>query len=360
MRRLLESLSRWDERSSATASAWFVVATGIAACMASVVLLWKFAVADTSQVIDLFKVVTWPVVVCVSLLAFREPLGQFLANFSQRVKKLSVFKVELELTEVTAKEAKSPVLKEIKSSKAMYVLDSSAQIFAQLQDERPADYVVIDLGNGSEWLSSRLFIVAGLFEQTRGVRCMVFIEGTGENAGRFIGTASLQAVRWSLSHKYPWYEIAIAKALTQAFPDQPAQFNAGRQMLRTDQAGFQPTAANNIARNFITSLQQTQEQTAEGWLKIHDVSPVWERAEWITAPSLRELLGNSLNRSCVTDVGARRKQQVVWSVLSSSGPFVAGVSAGKFEELFDRTALLEELAHHAVAEKNETDTVDVS
>jgi hypothetical protein len=314
---------------------WLVFGTLLAGLFAAAVATWKVVVADPTHLTDLFQAAAWPAVSCVALLAFRVPIGQFLAGFSQRVKKLSIFKVDIELTE--AKEAKIPAFDELKSSEAIHVCDSSAHIFAQLQGESPADYVVIDLGDGSEWLSSRLFIVASLFEQTRGVRCMVFTDGTGENAGRFIGTASLHAVRSLLSRKYPWYEVALAKAFTATFGE-PATLNSGTQLT---------SSAANIAQTFIRALQAKPAQAADGWLLIDNAPEVWERAEWLTQPKLRELLGKNLNDSLVKDVRSLQRQQQARSVLACSGQFVGGLSSGKFYELFDRFDLLEKLARYA-------------
>jgi hypothetical protein len=350
MKRLQAFLAWCDKRFPPTGVAWLEVTALLAVLIAAMIAIWKFLAADTSQLTEFFRVLAWPAVVCVGLFVFRGPIGQFLSGLSQRIKKVSAFKIELELTEVTAKEVTTPALAGIKSSQAMYVGDSGTQIFAQLTDESRADYVVIDLADGGEWLSSRLFIVAALFEHVRGVRCMVFTEGIGENAGRLVGTASLQDVRWRLAHKFPWFEVALAKALAMAVPYEPAQLLAGFQVFRTDQDSFTPPIANTIAQAFISLLQVKPAHSNEGWLEIHQAPPVWERAEWITQPKLRELLGSSLNISRVADIGERRKQDIVRRVLSCSGPFVAGVNGGKFYELFDRATLLEELAHHSALE----------
>jgi hypothetical protein len=321
----------------------------------------KYLDSEPDKLTEVLKVLVWPAVVCVGLLAFRGQIGRFLIGLSHRVQKLSIFGTEIELTEVKAKTAPTPALNEIKKSEAMNVGDSGAQIFAQLQDETPADYVVIDIGDGTEWLSSRLFIVAVLFERMRGVRCIVFTEGAGENAGRFVGTASPQAVRWCLARASPWFEVAFARALTVAAPWVPASFPTGNQLVRNERGALALPVANRVAQEFIFSLQAASKPAGAttDWLKIHEPPrEVWERAEWITRPRLVELLGTNLNTRSVPDANRRRKPAVVRDVLEKHDrPFVAGTTAAdKFEVLFNRAAMLEELARLAVAESNPDET----
>jgi hypothetical protein len=355
----LQALVAWlDKRFPQTGASCLEVATLLAALTAAVIAIWKFLAADTSQLTELLKAVAWPLVACMALVAFREPIGRFLSGLAQRVKKFSAFKVEFELTEVTAKQVTGPVLSEIRSSEPMFVGDSAGQIFAQLLEERRADYVVIDLGDGEEWLSSRLFIVAAMFGGMRGVRSMVFTAGTGANADAFVGIASLQDVRWRLARAYPWFEVALSKAVTGAVPYEPAQMAPGTPMFRTDRGGYEPYIAGSIARTFIDLLQAKTAPGSPGWEQIRDNPPVWERAEWVTQSRLRTLLGDSLSKASVLNPGERPKQEVVRSVFSQPAPFVAGITAGRFSEVFDRATMLEQVAHQVatadgLAEKDE-------
>jgi hypothetical protein len=340
----LQALVAWlDKRFPPTGVAWLEVSTLLATFAAAAVATWKFLAADTAQLTELLKAVAWPAVVCAGLIAFRDPISRFLSGLARRVRKFSAFNVEFELTDVTAKQVTGPVLADIKSGEPIFVADSAGQIFAQLLDERRADYVVIDLGDGQEWLLSRLFIVAAMFGGMRGVRCMVFTAGTAGHADALIGIASLDEVRWRLARICPWFEIALAKAVTSALQYEPAQMLPGTQMFRTDCGGYEPYIAATIVRTFLTLLQVNTAPSTAGWEKIHDNPPVWERAEWVTTSVLRTLFGDFLSKASVINPGERSKQDVARSVLSQPGSFVAGITSGRFNELFDRVTLLEQV-----------------
>jgi hypothetical protein len=61
--------------------------------------------------------------------------------------------------------------------------DSGAVLTATLTDPTPAECTVVDLGDGEEWITSRLYVVATLVARMRGLRIMVFT-GSGYTAGR--------------------------------------------------------------------------------------------------------------------------------------------------------------------------------
>lgn len=99
----------------------------------------------------------WPIAAIAIALAFRKPLGHFLSGLAGRVTKLSAFKVELELA--TAPNAASgPLLDDIRSATTLAsIADSTRMMLEQAQSTMPADYAVIDLGAGEEWLTSPVY-----------------------------------------------------------------------------------------------------------------------------------------------------------------------------------------------------------
>lgn len=339
----LKALQDWcDKRFPQTGVSWLTAGTSLALLVGAVALAGKILTADMPHLATFFSAIGWPAVTLGGLLLFRKPIEQFLAGLSQRVTKLSLFKVELQLQEVKAKEVPSPDLTTIKSSHAIAVADSGSQIFAQLNEERFADYVVVDLGPGDEWLTSRLYIVAALFEQVRGVRCVVFTDGTGSEAGSFVGTASLNTVRWKLVQKFPWYEVAFAKALTDTVGYNPGDVPETYSLFRANGHTLDPWKAEQIARAFIKLVQDKPQNAANGWIEIRQ--GVWERAEWITHPFLRDLLQTELNKSAINNVEDLEPREVARRILAKPALFVAALSNGKFDYLFNREKLLERLA----------------
>jgi hypothetical protein len=309
-----------------------------AALTAAFIAIFKFLAADTPQMTELFKAVAWPVVACVALFALREPISHFLAGLAQRVTKFSVFNLEFELTEVEAKGVSGPIVNVIRSG-PMVIFDSAGGIFSQLREQRRADYVQIDLGEGDNWLFSRLFIVAAMFGGIRGVRCVVFTAGVGAQRNRFVGLASLQDVRWQIARVYPSFELALATAMSEAILSDPTT-----QMLRADGEGYDPYVATSIVNKFLAGLQSASPSPATGWTQIKSLPSTWERSIWVDETSLQKVLGDSLSRAQVHDPRSRPKQDVARSVLAQGTSFVAGVTSGMFSELFDRTKMLERLA----------------
>ena len=302
---------------------------------------------DSKQLTEAIRIVAWPVVVCLALIVMRKPIGAFLTGISGRVNKLSAFKIELELSSVTAKQFQAPAIGEIKRGVRMDLNESAiTAIFTQLRNEINADYIVIDLGDGDEWITSRLYIVAALFDRMRGVRCLLFLDGTGKDKGRFVGTANIQAVRWCLAHRYPWFEVALAEAMKYRFPDLAANQPAANVVLSTSAGAFEPGTADVIVKAFVGFVQdrpQPYEQN-QGWIQINQTPETWERADWITSHTIRQLLGDKLNRASIPRVGSLKTDDILRNVLSRPGPFVAGLTGDKFDELFDRVTFVEEVA----------------
>jgi hypothetical protein len=110
------------------------------------------SVASWSQ---LLGPIAWPLAAAIAFLALRAPLAQFLAGLGSRVTKLSLFQVELELSQAKAQPLVSVSLEQIRQPNVSVLLsDSAASIFQQLAIPGSADYAVVDLGNGEEWLTS--------------------------------------------------------------------------------------------------------------------------------------------------------------------------------------------------------------
>src|SRR5580765_4530184 len=155
---------------------------------------------------EIIKALAWPVSALIMAVVFRRPLNAFLGALGTRVNKLSVFKVELELT--PAKSATStPLLDEIRAvTTAAPIADSAATLLEQVQMATPADYATIHLGHGDEWLTSRLFIAATMLERMRGLQVLVFVESVDTIDRRLLAVVPVAVVRWALARRYPYLE----------------------------------------------------------------------------------------------------------------------------------------------------------
>ena len=128
-------------------------------------------------------------------------------------------------------------------------------MFAQLQTETPAPYLVVDLGEGTEWLSSRLFVFAVLLRAMRQTETFVFVETQGGTRGRFLGFASTQQTRWALAHAYPWLEADYAQACAEVTLPQRTP-NHGVEPFVVDETGrLTHGVAHQIATKFVFAVQ---------------------------------------------------------------------------------------------------------
>lgn len=93
------------------------------------------------------------------------------------------------------------------------ITDSTrAEFSAQLKDSTPAEFARVDLGEGEEWLSSRLYFMSIALRRLRGLRAFVFITAAAKSSQRFVGWAELGDVRWALSTRFPRLERAFIEA----------------------------------------------------------------------------------------------------------------------------------------------------
>jgi hypothetical protein len=178
-----------------------------------------------SDLIHLLGAIAWPAVVAIAIIALRKPVAAFLEGLAPRITKLSAFKIDIELKEgAELKRWSPPILDEIRQPLAAATVgDSSSQLMDAIVQETSTDYALVDLGGGSEWLTSRIFILAVLLERMRGLRCVVFVETQNGVRGRLVGLAAPRHIRWSFAQQWPWLEAAYVRAYQGVvFPAQPS------------------------------------------------------------------------------------------------------------------------------------------
>jgi hypothetical protein len=146
----------------------------------------------------------------------RRAIGDALKGLAARTTKLSVGVVAVELAESTARSWGGAALDEIRDATLTPVGDSSSALVTSLSDPTPADYAVIDLGNGDAWLTSRLFAVATIVARLRGL-CAVAFTVPDALGPRLLGTATVEALRRELGSRYPWLDLANAEAWLPSF-----------------------------------------------------------------------------------------------------------------------------------------------
>ena len=255
--------------------------------------------------------IVWPIVVVIVLLAYRSTIPGLIGGVAGRVQKFEFAGFSLELAQAkpfTPEWSAAPFAMDLRQrATAVEVSDSTAGTFlAQLSDETSGDYAEINLGSGTEWLTSRLYIMAILFSRMKAIDCFVFTETAGVRR-RYVGWADPAKVRWALAKRCPWLEKAYAEAYAFIYNMPPALqpgdtivvSHHGR--LGYTQAPQDPTPAVALLREFLTRVQQFNIPlpATDGWVMIDDRTNTWEHSGWIDAATLETLLGDDLHKSSV-------------------------------------------------------------
>ncbi len=175
-------------------------------------------------------------------------------------------------------------------------------MFAQLESEAPAPYLVVDLADGRDWLTSRLYIFAILLRAMRQTGALVFVESVGGVRGRFVGLAAPERIRWALAHAYPWLEADYASAYAQATSTRQTS-NANAEPFVLDEDGrLLQDVAHAVATNFVFAVQRVPAgaavpTTSDQWVvEDRPEGKFIEHAQWLSGAELERVLGSALHR----------------------------------------------------------------
>jgi len=232
----------------------------------------------------------------------------------------------------------------------------------QVQSAGAADFAVVELGTGREWITSRLFIAATMMERMRGVQVCVFVERTQLSERRFVAVASVQQMRWALARRYPWLEAAWACAYVSLFPGptpppaealprgakwlpEPTHMNVQQPIITSDSGGLGPSQARWLVSHFIDSLQllESPGPNKTEWTKLGEKT--WERGTYVTRELLESLLPQHVFANWSNALRDSSRAQRTRAVLRRAGDFVALVEDEReFLRLANRRVLLEDIA----------------
>ena len=322
------------------------VVAGLVLILIIVVIVIVSFPDQADSVVGLVEAVVWPVVAGAALIKYHRSLSGFLDGISHRVTKVSFFQVAFELSEARefAPAWSGPSLADVRQLTPADEFSSGAMaLFEQMAGSTVYDYAVIDLGEGDQWLTSRLFIFAIMLQRQRGLRCFVFLETTAGVRRRFLGTAPPDRVRWALARRYPWLEQAFAEAYAEGVAQHTLSMRGGLEP---------PWAATQLVAAFLRRIQEKDAPAASGsdsaeWVTMKDPGGhlLREHAKWLTGARLERVLGSTLQASWVPDSPDAPPAEQARAVLRRQGAFVAVVEEGRrFRSLVDRQALLEQAA----------------
>src|SRR5690606_23739957 len=184
-------------------------------------------------------------------------------------------------------------------AEAMMVNDSAASNFSsQLKEGGSADYVIVNLGEGEEWLTSRLYILAIIFEKMKGIKGVVFLETATGIRKRFVGWAEPQKIRWTFAQQFPWFETAYADAYSNTISTASIVSSQGK--LGYSHELNNPHPSIDLLQNFLKKIQSPPEiqplpENEKEWVNLSpNINNTLEHTQWLNAEKLENLLGEAL------------------------------------------------------------------
>jgi hypothetical protein len=317
------------------------------------------------QFVDLLQVIAWPIVLIVALAMFWRPLSRFVENLGAQGRgvKLSILEFGLELSPLPQIQPGWQIGEgDIRRLTSELLIDSmSMPLFEQLSAATDAEYAVIDLGTGDQWLSSRLFAFAVLLERMTGVRCFVFTETKSDVVGRFVGIASPDEIRWALARCYPWLESAFAfqyayicgsnmdpiPDLSKPISQWPVK-DRGFRLNLSPTGGLEPTDARNLVQWYVRMIQADSlplNANEKEWISGKDERGEikCERASPLNAGWLYHNLNQAMVRNTsLIDSPTMTRSERIENILRLEGKFAALLGHdGQFRYLIDRGTLID-------------------
>ena len=327
----------------------------------------------TFDVAAMLAATLWPLVLMIVLLMYRKEIPRLTKSVLGRVTKLAFAGAEVQLAEVKsitpAWSGSSGGLDLRHQARATEINDSYVGTFmTQLRDAPMAEVAEVNLGQGQDWLSSRLYIMAILFARYKGVEALVFLDTVMGRTRRYVGWADVDKIRWALAHQYPWFEAAYASAYHKLQgATVPGQNLAGGQrpsVRVTNRYGrmgtvYDPTDVRpgiDLLQEFLSEIQSPPQPPAvlqpinlaeSEWVQLerkepHDVD-TYEHAEWIDSNDVAELLGDDLYHASIREgqLKALSPTKQYEAILSKSDQYIALVDeVGRFKGLLNRCAIL--------------------
>jgi hypothetical protein len=278
--------------------------------------------AHSNAWIERAPLFAWPVAAVLIVLVLRRAIADALKGFGARATKLSVGVVAVELAAASARSWGGAPLDEIRDTAVTApVGDSSVALVASLGDDSQADYAVVDVGGGSEWLTSRLYMVASLVARMRRIRAVVFVSSMCAQS-TLVGVVDVVKLRWALASHFPWLELAFLEACSKTYSGVSTQAVERNLVSFAADGKFESWRAAEILKNYKAILQHRQPvpPVGTGWQELG--AGVWERAEWVTPENLFVLLGPALMQTAVVRDLDTTEEQFAKRILRATQDFV--------------------------------------
>jgi hypothetical protein len=266
--------------------------------------------------------------------------------------KVALFHVEIELASVTTPPLALPDLVSFAGdvTRGTFTSTTIMELLRRIQEDAPRPYLLVDIGDGSRWLASRLFLFSFVLWRIGAIRAVVFVETRGEYVQRLLGVALPDRVCAVLEKKYTWFRDALEQSSKEATP----WFAPHLPLPRPE--------AQELAERFPKKIQSSPDEPAssDGWeLLPSSQPPTWEHTKWLD----RKAFDDDLRPACFD----RDESQLVdspdtpasWrnrALLRRRAPYIAVVNSSReLKCLVERDAFLERVAEHVANELEASD-----
>jgi len=220
-------------------------------------------------------------------------------------------------------------------------------LLKMLREPGTREYVVISLGRGNEWITSRLSIFGLMLQRMKSIRAIVFLDGF---VPKFLGGANPDAVRWALAKDQPWLEQAYANAYSASLVHQ-----VGSSFVVSNYGTLDPQVAESVVRLFVQDVEAYLGMAPPLGAVVPNETRSWavlgnstEYGTWLTGELVQKILGDGLHKETI--IASEDRKTEAKFLLHCKTPYGARVSNnGEFLTLVDRTAFVDELTSRLTA-----------
>ena len=193
-------------------------------------------------------------------------------------------------------------------------LNIAKQIERAISASQSAKSVIVDLGTGMSWWSTRLYLLAALAADFTQIRQLVFVQQE-----RFIGMAPPLAIRRALAVKHPEVELAYRNSALPSGVVTPSK----------------EEEVTNVVKEFVVKMPRG----IEAGIK-----------EWVTQEELGHWLGIDLSPETVKLQSPElpTKSWLISQIIESGSPIVALTYDQKLVKVVDRLELAVSIAKDAL------------
>jgi hypothetical protein len=276
-----------------------------------------------------------------------------------RATKFSVGLFAIELKETTAKSFAIPALDGIQETASVAAPgDSTQELTYAINDEQPADYAKIDLGTGTSWLTSRLYLLATLGPTMRRMRAIVFeakppsSDTSYAAPSKFVGIVEARDLADALAFQYPWLKVALVKAYGAKFRNLVPHEMKESELIISEHGRLSAFDSQEFVQQFKKALQTPQSTGPKNWTPETEDAGNWtplgtfsERATWVSEMNLRALLGDRLSTVAAVKSLSASDEDMARQFLRGNGRLVTVVNIqSELLSVMNRGGLLNRVA----------------